>query len=199
MSSHEHRAYTGVLWPPGMSAIPWAHGKPDLANGATEPWVGQLMAALLVARGGRDVLELGVQKGYTSVWLIDALQRMGGGTFRGYDAEAKYLERAKAHAALVPADAVTVTLELGRSPDCLHDLPPDSLDFVFVDDDHDRAHVAAEVAALQPLMRPGGMICGHDVFGRYGLGDIFRAAGGHCLNTVPRVDSWGLGIWQRPA
>lgn len=40
-----------------------------------------------------------------------------------------------------------------------------SADFVFLDGDHSAETVAAEIAAYQPLIRPGGILAGHD-YGR---------------------------------
>lgn len=193
------RAMAGVVWPPSMADIEWARGTPGIMHGATEPWVGQLLAALLVAHGGQDVLELGTSAGYTSVWLVDALQRMGGGSFHGFDHGAGSIASATKHIDALRADLVTVTLEVARSPECLLALPDDSVDFVWVDDDHGTGHVARELAELQRIVRPRGLVCGHDVFGDYSLHEQFRAIGGYSLNTVRRVGSWGVGIWQRPS
>ena len=38
-----------------------------------------------------------------------------------------------------------------------------SLDFVFVDGDHRTESVLRDIAAWRPKIRPGGMLCGHDV------------------------------------
>jgi predicted O-methyltransferase YrrM len=39
---------------------------------------------------------------------------------------------------------------------------PASLDFVFIDGDHSRAAVLADIAAWLPTLRPGGLLAGHD-------------------------------------
>lgn len=40
---------------------------------------------------------------------------------------------------------------------------PASLDFVFLDSDHRYEHVRREIAAWRQLVRPGGIIAGHDI------------------------------------
>lgn len=37
-----------------------------------------------------------------------------------------------------------------------------SMDFVYLDGDHTLDGVAADIAAWQPKIRPGGLLCGHD-------------------------------------
>jgi hypothetical protein len=38
-----------------------------------------------------------------------------------------------------------------------------TLDFVFIDADHTEEAVLAEIAAWRPKIKPGGMLCGHDM------------------------------------
>jgi hypothetical protein len=44
-----------------------------------------------------------------------------------------------------------------------------SLDFAFIDADHSYAAVAADIAAWQPKLKPGGWLCGHDYHGIDGI------------------------------
>lgn len=39
---------------------------------------------------------------------------------------------------------------------------PESLDFVYIDADHELSHVIADIAAWTPLVKRGGIIAGHD-------------------------------------
>src|SRR5690606_321584 len=45
-----------------------------------------------------------------------------------------------------------------------------SLDFVFLDGDHTRAGVEADIAAWLPKVKSGGVLAGHD-YSRYGVSD----------------------------
>ena len=66
--------------------------------------------------------------------------------------------------------------------------------FVFLDDDHDAAHVREEIRLAKKLLRPGGIICVHDVVGPFGLGDVVREAGGIVVDTPRFHAAGGLGI-----
>ncbi len=73
------------------------------------------------------------------------------------------------------------------------------IDFAFVDDDHDKTHVRAELDGLWLKMRPGGLICGHDVHGSCDLRTEFEALGGIALDLPRLGPAGGLGILQVPA
>jgi predicted O-methyltransferase YrrM len=51
---------------------------------------------------------------------------------------------------------------VGRSLDWARRWPLGTVDLVFLDADHDYAAVAADIAAWRPVVRPGGILCGHD-------------------------------------
>lgn len=42
-------------------------------------------------------------------------------------------------------------------------VPDESLDFAFIDADHSYEGCLADIKAWSPKIRPGGMLCGHDV------------------------------------
>lgn len=56
-----------------------------------------------------------------------------------------------------------------------------SLDFVFIDAQHDYASVKADIAAWAPKVRPGGFLAGHDFNPATPNGDVERAV----LETFP--------------
>ena len=64
----------------------------DLGNylsGSTEPWVVEVLAALVKASNAKTILECGGYLGCTSAWLAMTLQQMGGGTFHIAEHEAE--------------------------------------------------------------------------------------------------------------
>ena len=57
----------------------WGLG--NYLTGCTEPWIVEVLAALMKASRARTVLECGGYLGTTSAWLAMTLEHMGGGTF----------------------------------------------------------------------------------------------------------------------
>ena len=169
--------------------------------GCTEPWVVELIAALLKANGLTTVLECGGYKGTTSAWLALTLEAMGGGvlTVAEWDAEAP--ERADETQARLESLAVPhVEWRVIRDDACrvIASLASESTGFAFLDDDHSKAHVQEEIELLLPKMQPGGIITGHDVWGSCDLQEVFAKFGGYSLN-LPRLGlAGGLGILQVP-
>lgn len=171
-------------------------------EGVTEPWVQDLLCALLGAlhREKPTVLELGGFLGHTSARLACALHGMGGGRLIVAEWDPAAPERADAVDAwlaslkldgvdwrVVRSDALTV---IAQQPD-------ESLDFVFLDDDHQHEHVAQELAALMSKVRAGGLICGHDVHGLTDLQQEFARYPNSLSLDFPRLGpAGGLGIIQ---
>lgn len=56
-----------------------------------------------------------------------------------------------------------VNLRVGESLSLAETYADDSLDFVFLDDDHSTAHVLKELDAWYPKVKPGGAFAGHDI------------------------------------
>lgn len=171
-------------------------------DGVTEPWVQDLLCALLVAlqRPRPTVLELGGFLGHTSARLAETIQGMGGGTLIVAEWDPDAPERADATDSrlaslhfpdvawrVVRSDALTV---IANQPD-------ETLDFVFIDDDHTHAHVAAELTALMRKVKAGGLICGHDVHGQCQLHEEFARYPNSISLDFPRMGpAGGLGIIQ---
>ncbi len=165
-------------------------------TGATEPWIAQILYSLIVAkREPITVLELGGYVGTTSAWLASAAFKVNGKVIivevdksRSDQIQQRltgywgYSERVL----LYNEDVMTVIDRLADG----------CLGFAWVDDDHDKAHVAAELAALMPKMAPGGLICMHDVYGVTDLAGLCKQFGGIALD-FPRIGpAGGLGLIQ---
>jgi hypothetical protein len=180
-----------------QSASPYPD--PRWQPGSTEPWVTQAVGALLLASGGRNVVELGGFTGACSVVLADTLRRMGSGELIVMEHDAELVPVIAAALAPYQPEVVgqvwhTDTLEGIRA------LPDGAADFAWVDDCHEAPHLVEEVHALIPKVREDGLILFHDVCGIYAIHWIVRYYGGIALN-LPRVSAGGgLGILQvRPS
>jgi predicted O-methyltransferase YrrM len=174
--------------------------EPDLAPheaGSTEPWVSQLVSDFIVARGARSVLETGCFKGATSVWIYEALRRLGGGLYVAVEVdEARRLAtRDRIAHYIEPADTVRMYL---YNSDVLHYLAhtADRFDLAWVDDCHEKPHVTKELMLLMPKMNKGGLILLHDVFGVCDLKTVVQQFGGYSIDLPRLGPAGGLGIIQ---
>lgn len=70
-------------------------------------------------------------------------------------------------------------------------LPERSADTVFIDASHDYEHVKADIEAWLPVVRSGGILCGHDY--DYGWQGVVRAVNESFLEAE-RVP--GTSIWE---
>ena len=59
--------------------------------------------------------------------------------------------------------AARLTVLRGDSSAMAVYVPDESLDFVFIDADHRYSAVIKDLAAWVPKLKPGGMLCGHDL------------------------------------
>jgi predicted O-methyltransferase YrrM len=166
--------------------------------GCTEPWVSRLVADLIIARGARTVLETGCFKGATSVYILKALRKLGGGSFDAIDLDsARVAATRKRLLALAPDPAVRFCVD---KQDVLKFLPTYQarLDVVFIDDCHEKPHVTKELTLLYPKMNPGGLILLHDVFGVCDLKTVVQQFGGYSIDLPRMGPAGGLGILQIP-
>lgn len=71
------------------------------------------------------------------------------------------------------------------SVDAAADIPDASLDFVYIDGNHDFLHVTQDLAAWTPKVRAGGIISGHDFTHRPLQNGIDRRNHVHVADVVP--------------
>ena len=169
--------------------------------GSTEPWIANLLGALVVASDAHTVIEIGGFEGYTSSYLLRALVRLPTSrprllTVCEIDPQRALLtQRAlNAFVDLPPTTLYNVVIE-----DSLHWLPTlvdESVDFAWIDGCHEKAHVAREIELLWPKMRDKGIMAFHDVFGVTDLQEIVVRAGGYALNLPRLGPAGGLGLIQ---
>ena len=163
--------------------------------GYTEPWVSRLVHDFIIARGARTVLETGCFKGATSAYILDALDRLDGGTLHLCEIDPARL--ASTTARLDGYIPYTVTVET-HAGDVLHYLRTTEtrFDLAWVDDCHEKPHVTKELMLLIPKMNPGGLILLHDVFGVCDLQEVVAKFGGYSIDLPRLGPAGGLGIIQ---
>jgi len=183
--------------------LAWAAQSEDAVPhepGCTEPWISRLVADFIVARGARTVLETGCFKGATSVYILDALQRLQGGEFYFCDIDE---ERARAtmerlgelvyHSATHGVNLHCNWLDILRFLQ-ISTLP--KFDLAWVDDNHEKPHVEREIRLLYPRMAKGGLILLHDVYGQCDLKTVVQNFGGYSIDLPRLGPAGGLGIIQ---
>jgi hypothetical protein len=135
---------------------------------------------LLNELGIKKGVELGVYKGKYSEILkikipdLDLTGIDGWKTYKGYkDYEVTDLETEAFNQAKQRAEKNGFRIIQAWSVDASKMFEDESLDFIFIDSNHDFAHVIEDLAAWSPKIKKGGIISGHDFFEsrreRYGV------------------------------
>lgn len=167
--------------------------------GSTEPWTLQVVSSLLIAAAPVDVLEIGTFEGYGSAWLCRALDTCGGKrNFTGIEIDMDRALMTDKRLRDMKLENVNFNIVAMNSLSFLEKQEPFSYQFVWLDGDHNAAHVEEELSLLidRGVVGPGGMICMHDVDGPFGLGAVCEAAGGYVLRFPKLHVGGGLGVIQ---
>lgn len=168
------------------------------ADGVTEAWIANLLCALLVAQGGKTVLETGGFMGVTSAWLRTTLERMGGGHLIVAEINSIRAADISHYLRKFPCPNTSFDVDNRNVLDVIRGLENESLDLAWVDDDHTKFHVAQELNLLWPKMKKGGIIAMHDVWGVCDLQTEATKLGGIALNLPRLGPAGGMGIVQVP-
>lgn len=164
----------------------------DFPAGATEPWITELVCALLKATGVPCAFESGAFSGHTTARLAESLEMMGGGTLVACEIDAARYSSLRPQVEEFPC----LDLRCADALSVVKTLPDRSLGLAWVDDDHTMDHVSDEVAALWPKMAPRGIIALHDVLGTCDLRKVVAAYGGTVLDFPRAGPAGGLGLIQ---
>ena len=197
MAVNETAAYADL----SAVAMLRADNDEEWREGSAEPEVARLLAALLRANATRNALEVGCFDGYTSRRLIDALSTLPWETSLTLcEIDPVRAEALKERIGI----RRNVKVVIANSLDLIPTLPAESLDFVWLDGNHEAQHVLFELHALLSRMAPGGIIAGHDVFGVCQLERVFAHVASQCgwrsmSLDLPRLGpAGGIGLLQRP-
>ena len=120
------------------------------------PLQGQLLHLLALARGARDILEVGTLGGYSTIWLARALAP--GGRLVTLEAEPEHASIARANLARAGLNSA-VELRLGRALETLPQLAAEGygpFDLVFID--ADKPSIPEYFGWALKLSRPGTLI-----------------------------------------
>lgn len=165
-------------------------------DGATEGWIAEIVAALIKAQRPKVIVELGGFIGTTSAWLAFALSDVGGGSLIVSEPDPERANTILDRLASLPLPGVSYRVAQMPSPQIISTFENRSIDFAFVDNDHQPHHVEQEICNLWEKMAPKGIIAFHDVSGICGLGRIVRKYGGIALDLPKLGPDGGLGLIQ---
>lgn len=161
-------------------------------SGSTEPWTVSILVALLNAIGAERILELGGYIGLTSEQF--ARHKLTSAELTVVELDSNRVAACKTR--LEGFENTTVVQD--DTEHFLSTYEGEPFDFVFVDDDHNANHVGRELDLLKArkLVRSGGLICCHDVYGLFGIAPVVAARGGFNLDLPQLHAAGGLGIIQ---
>jgi len=143
------------------------------------PQDGRLLRLLTETMNAKNVVEIGTSTGYSAIWFGMALQKTGGKliTFE-IDAERAATARANFKRAGM---ADIITLVEGNAHETVRQLK-DPIDILFLDADKDG--YIDYLNKLMPLIRPGGLIIGHNINLRMADPDFMKA-----ITTDPNLET----------
>lgn len=118
----------------------------------------EVMESLVTMISAKQILELGMHTGRTSLHLLRAIVGIAGAKLVSIDARPTHDKDFFA----IPAIAKHFEFISGWTPQCLDQLAGRVFDFVFVDSDHSVEHTQKELGALMRITRVGSMIAFHD-------------------------------------
>lgn len=140
---------------------------------------GRLLRLLAEAIGAKSVVEIGTSNGISAIWLATALQKTGGKLItHEIDPDTAALARENFATAGV-ADVVTVVV--GDAHETVAKLTG-PIDLVFID--ADKEGYADYLKKTLPLVRPGGLILGHNMNPRMASPEFLKA-----ITTNPDLET----------
>jgi predicted O-methyltransferase YrrM len=148
------------------------------------------IAALLHGRTGpQHVLELGAHVGGTSLILLKTLSIMGG-SLTIVESDRTLIPQLQETLEDNPYE-IPVTIYARDAMKFLQASAAGQFTFVYVDDNHDAKHVAAEIPEIKRVCTPDGFVTFHDMH-RPELFALVEGVGGMVLN----IGDHGLGLWK---
>jgi predicted O-methyltransferase YrrM len=119
---------------------------------------GRLLRLLTEAIGAKNVVEVGTSNGYSGIWLALALQKTGG-KLTTHEIDADRASMARENFKKAGVDTI-ITLVEGDAHETVSNIK-EPIDLLFLD--ADKEGYIDYLNKLLPLVRPGGLIVGHNI------------------------------------
>lgn len=170
---------------------------PDWHAGSTEPWVVDALCALCVANGTHTAIEIGGFEGFASKRIARALCILPHDTsFTVCEIDPQRADFVQRELDALNYPSVNHSVVCADSHEWIPTLADESVDFAWIDGNHEQPHVAHELLKLWPKMRRNGIITLHDVFGVCDLDAVVRQFGGYSIDLPRLGPAGGLGVIQ---
>ncbi len=140
---------------------------------------GRLLRVLAESIGAKHVVELGTSHGYSGIWFCLAL-RTTGGKLTTFEIDAPRAAAARANFKRAGVSSLVTQVEGDAHQEILKLKEP--IDLVFID--ADKQGYADYLKKLLPLVRPGGLIVGHNIDTRMADPAYIKA-----ITTDPTIES----------
>jgi predicted O-methyltransferase YrrM len=150
---------------------------------------GRILRLLTEAVGAKHVVEIGTSNGYSGIWFCLAL-RTTGGKLTTHDIDEGRAAMARRNFKRAGVDKL-VTLVMGDAHETVKNIK-ESIDVLFID--ADKPGYVDYLQKLLPLVRPGGLILGHNVNGSRMQDYIEAITTDANLETVFQGQGQGLSI-----
>jgi caffeoyl-CoA O-methyltransferase len=131
---------------------------------------GRILRLLTEATGAKHVVEIGTSNGYSGIWFCLAL-RATGGKLTTHDIDEGRAALARKNFERAGVDDI-VTLVMGNAHETVKNIK-EPIDVLFID--ADKPGYIDYLQKLLPLVRPGGLILGHNVNMGSQMQDYIRA------------------------
>ena len=150
---------------------------------------GRILRLLTEAVGAKHVVEIGTSNGYSGIWFCLAL-RTTGGKLTTHDIDEGRAALARKNFKRAGVDNI-VTLVMGDAHETVKNIK-ESIDVLFID--ADKPGYVDYLQKLLPLVRPGGLILGHNVNGSRMQDYIEAITTDTNLETVFQGQGQGLSV-----
>ena len=147
---------------------------------------GRILRLLTETIGARHVVEIGTSNGYSGIWFCLAM-RATGGKLTTHDIDEGRASLARENFKRAGVDNM-VTLVMGDAHETITKLKG-PIDVVFID--ADKPGYTDYLNKMLPLVRPGGLILGHNVNMGSQMQDFIKA-----ITTNPNLETIFLGQGQ---